>query len=800
MKLPLILVGLLFGFWHYSHGQEAVFFTEGTNTSFYDQGIVNISGLGESAFEYTHPPGAPQWNDKIPCSTSAWKGNSSLKFNYTSASNGNWQVTIYRKDWSTADITNMDSLSFYLFSESGIPASALPLVGLKANKKSGGGDAVSKLYALGDYNTGVQAGKWTKIRLPLDIVINDPENQNMNFGEVKGVVFNQSENNNTSRLILIDNLLAYKSLDEIPLVENLLATGYDSHVELTWNASVEGLTYRILASFNNGQTFAVRSHTTNHYFLDFIPGNAKNAPIIYHVVTLAQERESEPAVSTAATRDFTDDELKDMVQRYVFRYFWEGVHQSSGMALERSNGDGLTVASGATGMGLMALIVAYERAYEPREAIKDRILKILAFLKNCERHHGAWSHWYNGDTFNTIPFGPYDDGGDIVETAYVAQGLMALRNYFSGTDEKSILIRNHATQLWESIDWNWYRNGNQNVLTWHWSPNSGFFKNMKVTGWDECLAAYIMAASSPTHGIPKEVYEQGWARNGNMVNSRSFYGFNIKLSPDWGGPLFWLHYSFLGINPRGLSDKYAHYWTEHINTVRIQHAYAIENPLNHPGYSDKCWGLTASDSPYDYTAHQPWSNDNGTISPTAALASMPYAPREALDALKYFYRQRGQDLFGIYGPYDAFNDRLNWIKKAYIGIDQGPIVVMIENQRSGLLWNHVMQDPDLQAGLNKLGFSYETTDIINQQTSGGEIKLFPNPAQNTVSIVIPNETHGQAAVVKLFNMEGKNVITKSFHPYTPVYTLNLHQFPNGLYLIEVTTHTARFQNKLVIKK
>lgn len=799
MKLSLILVGWIISFWHYAFGQEAVFFTEGTSMSYYDQGIVNLGDLGGSTFEYTHPPGAPQWNDKVPCSKFAWQGNTSLKFNYTSAANGNWQVTIYRNDWSTANLTNMDSLSFYLYSESGIPAPALPMIGLKANKKSSGGDAVSKLYALADYNIEVPAGKWTKIRLPLHIVIGDSENQNLNFGEIKGIVFNQSETNNTSRLLLIDNILAYKWQDEIPSVENLQITGYDSHIELTWNAPFEELTYRVLASFDNGQSFTIRSQTTSSYFLDFIPANVKTKPIIYRVVTIAQERESEPVVATAATRDFTDDELKNMFQRYAFRYFWQGAHQSSGMALERSNGDGLTVASGATGMGLLAMIVAYDREYESRETIKDRILKILASLKHCDRHYGAWSHWYNGNTLKTIPFGPNDDGGDIVETAYVAQGLMGVRNYFSGNDEKSILIRSSATQLWESINWDWYRNGNQNVLTWHWSPITGFLKNMKVSGWDECLAAYIMAASSPTHSVPKEVYDQGWARNGNMVNSRSFYGYNIKLSPDWGGPLFWIHYSFLGINPRGLSDKYAHYWTEHINTVRIHHAYAIENPLNHPGYSHKCWGLTASDSPYGYTAHQPWANDNGTISPTAALASMPYAPKEALNALKYFYRERGKELFGIYGPYDAFNDRLNWVQKSYIGIDQGPIVIMIENQRSGLLWNYVMKDPDLQIGLNKLGFSYETTNNKEQQKTDN-IKLFPNPTQNALSLVIPNQINGQAVVVKLFNMEGKNIFTKSFQPLTPEYTLNLHQIPNGLYLIEITTDKVRFQSKLVIKK
>ncbi len=267
-----------------------------------------------------------------------------------------------------------------------------------------------------------------------------------------------------------------------------------------------------------------------------------------------------------------------MVQRYAFRYFWEGAHQASGMALERTDGGSSTAASGATGMGLMAMIVAHEREYRPREEIKDRILKILSFLETCDRFQGAWSHWYNADTKHTQPFTTDDDGGDLVETSYVAQALVALKNYFSGTDAKSVQIREKADLLWKGVNWNWYRQYGQNVLYWHWSPNYLFAKNMKITGWNEALITYIMAASSPGYGIPKEVYTEGWARNGAMVSKRTYYGYEISLSPNYGGPLFWVHYSHLGINPHGLTDQYASYWQEHVNTVKIHAAYAVANP------------------------------------------------------------------------------------------------------------------------------------------------------------------------------------------------------------------------------
>ena len=796
MKLILLSVILLSVFGQFSLAQEVFFFREGTDNTYYDQGIVNTANQGESLFEVTHPPGLPQYNDKIPCSSSAFTGTSSLKFNYTSASTGNWQVTIYRSDWSVADLTPMDSLSFYLYSEQGIPASALPLIGIKAVNNSGTGDALSVFYPLTTYNNDIPADRWTQVRLPLQPVFADANNSQLDFSRVKGIVFNQSENDGTSRIILLDELMTYKKLETTPVPLNLTATGYDSHIELVWDQPAEGLIYRIYAAYD--ATFSLIAETSQNHYLDFVPDPAKNSIIHYRVMTVAQNRESEPAEATAQTRDYSDDELKDLVQRYAFRYFWEGAHQQSGMALERSNGNGVTVASGATGMGLMAMIVAHEREYQPREAIKERIVKTLHFLENCDRYHGAWSHWYNGDTRKTQPFTADDDGGDIVETSFLAQALLALRNYFSGTDDQSVLIRQKSKLLWESIEWNWYRNGNQNSITWHWSPTIGFAKNMKVTGWNEALAVYIMAAASPTYGIPKEVYTQGWARNGDMVNARTFYNYTIKLSHNWGGPLFWLHYSHLGINPHGLSDQYANYWTEHINTVRIHHAYAVENPLYYESYSDQCWGLTASDDPDGYTAHEPMDNDNGTSSPTAALASMPYAPDQALKALKYFYRERGQDLFGIYGPYDAFNDYRNWIQKAYIGIDQGPIIVMIENQRSGLLWNYVMRDTDLQAGLDKLGFSYQST-AVSEASSIPEVKIFPNPAHKSFTLTIPEEITRQAFTVKIYSIEGKKVIDRSCQPGTSQVLFEELPLPMGLYLIQIQSNNLSAFSKLIIQ-
>lgn len=781
----------------YGKAQETVIFSDGTDQTYYDQGIVDVANLGASLFEHTHPPGLPQYNDKVPCSAVAFRGSSSLRFSYTSSPAGNWKASIFRTGWTTADITGMDSLAFYVFSDAEVPASALPHIGLRAMNISGSGEVSSALYSLSDNNGNVPAATWTRISFPLSTVFTDPVNAQLNYSAVKAVIFNQSEANNTSRNILVDEITVYKNLVTIPPVTDLVTTGYDSHAELSWKQPLPGLSYKIYASFDDGVSYQSRGEVTDTVFLDFVPLQERNSTVHYRVVTVTQGRESAPVDALATLRDFSDDELLDLYQRYSFRFFWEGAHKPSGMAQERSNGDGNTVASGATGMGLMAMIAAFEREYEPREEIKDRIISILSFLETCDRHHGAWSHWYYGDTGHTKPFTPDDDGGDLVETSYVAQALIALKNYFSDNDPKSLTIRGKSDNLWRGIDWNWYRQSGQNVLYWHWSPTIGFTKNMKVTGWSECLVTYIMAASSPTHGVPAVVYSEGWARNGAIVNNRTYYSFPVKLSPDWGGPLFWLHYSHLGIDPHDLRDSYADYWTEHVNTVKIHHAYAVNNPAGWEGYSDKCWGLTASDDPYGYTAHQPISNDNGTISPTAALSSMPYAPEEAIKALKYFYRERGSDLFGKFGPYDAFNDDLDWVRKAYIGIDQGPIMVMIENYRTGLLWKNVMCDPDVQAGLTKLGFQFRVTSGLDIKENDCRIKIFPNPSRGEVMLT-GLEHFGKEVIVTLFTCDGKPVRLVRMENTEMLLNLDFSSLEPGIYILRITDGIKTGHSKLLI--
>ncbi|MDT0643083.1 glucoamylase family protein [Zunongwangia sp. F363] len=420
--------------------------------------------------------------------------------------------------------------------------------------------------------------------------------------------------------------------------------------------------------------------------------------------------------------ELSDDELLEKVQKQTLKYFWDFAEPNSGMARERYHPDGNypkndpdVVTTGGTGFGLMAIVVGMEREYIPREEAVARLDTIADFLKNADRYHGAWAHWINGKTGRTSAFSEKDDGGDIVETSFLAQGFLVVREYLQKGNENEQKVAAKYDELWNGIEWNWYTNNRDGIL-WHWSPKFGFEKNFLIEGYNECLITYVMAASSPKHAIEPSVYHEGWARSGNITTKNEAYGFPLVLkhntSGDKGGPLFWAHYSYLGLNPTNLTDEYGNYWDVTRNHSLINYKYCVENPENYETYSKQSWGLTASytrneDGSIGYTAHSP-DNDRGVVSPTAAVSSLPYTPEESLRAMRHFYVDLKNLLWGPAGFYDAFSmEGEPWVAARYLAIDQGPQVVMIENYRSGLIWDLLMGAPEVQQGLEKLGFSVQ---------------------------------------------------------------------------------------------
>jgi hypothetical protein len=436
-----------------------------------------------------------------------------------------------------------------------------------------------------------------------------------------------------------------------------------------------------------------------------------------------QEKETGTAKNEPVEK-LTDEELTDLVEKQTFRYFWDYAEPNSGLARERFFADGKypendshIIAVGGSGFGLMSVIAALNQKYITKEEAIARLDKIAVFLAKADRFHGAWPHWLNGNTGKVIPFGQKDNGGDIVETSFLCQGIICVREYFKNGNEQEKALAAKYDALWKGVDYNWYTN-NEQKLYWHWSPNYAWQMNFPLEGYNECLIAYILGTASPDHAIMPSVYHNCWARGGKIITDNKKFGLPLILkhnaAEEYGGPLFWSHYSYVGLDPNKLSDKYANYWDLNYNQVKIDYLYCVENPKKFKCYGKNYWTASYSVNEegsigYDskgrigYSDHKP-GNDRGVISPTAAISSIVYTPKESLAAMRNFYENYNEELWGIAGFYDAYSCEHKASAKQYLAIDQGPTVVMIENYRSGLLWKLFMNAPEVKQGLVKLGF------------------------------------------------------------------------------------------------
>ena len=498
------------------------------------------------------------------------------------------------------------------------------------------------------------------------------------------------------------------------------------HVELRWDPVNHGavgryIIYRSLDGKNfepigiqlpdvtRYSDFLGKSGVTARYKVAASDGNYRASPLSNAV--------------SASTRELSDDELLTMLEEACFHYYWEGADPHSGMARENIPGDDRMVATGASGMGIAALIVGVDRGFITRTQGIERVTKIVDFLEHAQRYHGAWSHYMDGNTGKTMPvFGMFDNGGDLVETSFMMEGLLAARQYFRGDSSAEKNLYQRISQLWETVEWDWYRGPEPgDFLYWHWSAEWGWQIQHPLIGFNEVMITYLLAISSATHGVPATMYYSGWASqseraqqyrggwsqsvNGDhYFNGHTYYDIKLDVGVGSGGPLFFTHYSYFGFDPHALHDRYtSSYFENNRDIALINRAYCIANPKHFPGYGANAWGLTASDGPHGYVPHAPDdNNDTGTLTLTGALSSFPYTPEASMEALKHYYRDLGDQLWDIYGPRDAVNPKEDWISPIYMGLNQAPIVVMVENYRTGLVWKQFMANPEIGEMLRKL--------------------------------------------------------------------------------------------------
>jgi len=659
-----------------------------------------------------------------------------MRLQWRSVAGGSWEAEV-----RVVSIRNRrtnfdgDTLFLWCYSPQPIPAADLPNVQLQDEEYD-----FSVPVRLEVPGGDLPARRWIQAKLPLKQFATESVYP-LDVRRLHSVYFSQSAADGTPRTLMIDEIkidnedVASTGEGRSPLAapQNLRAKGYDRHVDLSWDpvASENLQNYIIYRSLDHHrfQAVGIQAAGMNRY-ADFIGRSGQKALYMVRAVDRAYQQSAFSNEAGATTRELTDDELLTMLQEACFRYYWEGAHPATEATLENIPGDSRVVATGATGFGIMALVVGVDRGFITREQGLRRLAKIVNFLEKAPRYHGAWSHFLDGDSAQTVPvFGMFDNAGDLVETAFLMEGLLTARQYFNGGSFAERSLYEKITRLWQTVEWDWYQKTPQNdALVWHWSPEWSWYINHRLTGFNETLITYLLAVASPTHGVPANLYYTGWAgqspaavayRSGwsgttqgdHYVNGNTYYGIKLDVGVGDGGPLFFTQYSFMGFDPRGIHDRYTDYFDNNRNLARINLAYCIANPGHFKGYGPDDWGLTASDDQFGYSAHAPdRANDNGTITPTGALASFPYTPDASMAAFKHFYRDLGDRLWGPYGPRDAFNLTENWFSPIYMGLDQAPIVVMVENYRTGLIWKLFMSNPEIQPMLASIGFKRDQTE------------------------------------------------------------------------------------------
>ena len=670
-----------------------------------------------SKISFQSPSFIKNGNQRLPISTTIFHtpGNA-LQLEYVNGKKGNWRAMIFSENLRGQDhFKPVQYFSFSVYTSSGTTSKHCPAYQLIMKDSS---LSAKCTYEINKFNA------WETIYSPVSFFKNNFKDP----ADVIGVVFSQNSEDGNKHTIYIDDIEFSGPKSDSPVIAKpaiLSSKGYAKHVDISWQPfSDEQVKYVKIYRSENGKAFlpvGIQSPLINRY-TDFTGVTGKTYSYKISFLNYQYKETGSSNTVSATTKAMTDDQLLTMVQDACFRYYWDGAENASGLAKENIPGRTDMIAAGASGFGIMALIVATERKFITRKQSVERFIKIVNFLGKAETFHGAFPHFIDGPTGKVEPFfGMQDNGGDLVETSFLLQGLLAAKAYFNEDDNDEKIIRDKITTIWQNVEWDWYRRyPDSKYLYWHWSPDKAWIINHRLTGWNETMVTYLLSIASPTHSVPASLYYSGWANqdstgrqyrinwggttDGSMyTNGKTYFGIKLDVGVSNGGPLFFTHYSYMGFDPHSINDKYTNYFINNRNIALINYRYCLKNPNKYKGYGDSCWGLTACIGPFNYLPSEPVAGRNdGTIAPTGAVSSFPYTPAESMKALKNYYYNYGKFLWGEYGFRDGFNLSLNWCSGIYMGLNQAPMVVMIENYRTGLIWKLFMSNTDIKNGIEKL--------------------------------------------------------------------------------------------------
>ncbi|MEQ7873956.1 glucoamylase family protein [Sphingomonas sp. ASV193] len=703
--------------WADQHYSDEVFF----DTSLVPDAYFYSSGQASGASRLELVDG------KLPVTATQFiSGPNALKLAWTSSQGGNWSAEIRSYRWRNRP-TRWAGTTLYVWawSDESIAARDLPQLALVDSLTKDWSNNPTAPLPLSQFSGDIPARRWVRLAVPLTR-FKGTNIDGFDPSRVSKLVFSQgAASDGRPHTLVLDDIRIQPDPGPAaapPAPSGLVVTGYERHALLSWRPvdDPDLAQYVIYRSLDGGPWRPVgvqRAGVTR--YVDWIGRVGAHARYRISARTSALAESPASAEAGAATRAMSDDELLTMVQDASFHYYWDAAEPNSGMTLESQPGNDDMIALGASGFGVMATIVAADRGFVPREAAVERMLKITRFLERADRFHGAWGHFISGKTGHVIPhFQIYDDGADLVETSFMIQGLLAARGYYTRDTPAERELRARITRLWQGVDWDWFRaTPKRDALYWHWSPDYGWAIHFRLEGWNEVMITYLLAIASPTHPMPASIYYSGYTRAGGSEPygvPRTYFGITTNqsyypptaTSPGSTGPLFFTHYSYMGYDPRGVRDRYGDYFESNRALAQISQAYSIANPGKYNGYGANSWGLTAVDGPDEtYHEYKPFLEDDGTIAPTGAVASYAYTPDASLAAIRHWYRDLGDRLWGIYGFPDAFNQQQDWVSGITMGLNQAPQTVMIENGRTGLVWRSFMANPEIRQMQRKIGLT-----------------------------------------------------------------------------------------------
>ncbi len=656
---------------------------------------------------------------RLPVSDSVFftPGNA-LSLKYTSSSKGDWHVGINYADSSRYyHPKNGDVLAFKLFVVSNTHADMLPKLVITQE-----GNSESTLINLASYISDFQSNMWLNVKIPLADVAG------LHLTDaICGIRFEQGGADDGTHWLYVDQV---EFLPASPPSAKLsspavltTAKAYDRHVDLTWQLPLTpSIRYIKIYRSEDNQQFepvAIRPVFVQKG-TDFVPYS--NKTYYYKIAWVDYDYLESPfsGVLKAETKTAGDEELLDFIQAAHVNYFMERVEVNSGMHAISFGIDDATVSVKETGLSILAYIVAAKRGFVSHSVITNRLVRILGFLEGVEKYNGAFPALLDGRTGNGIFAIDSVPEGDVKATAFLMQGLLAAQQYIVGAGEGADSLTEKINAVWNGIEWNRFTIGGQEgILLDRWSPVVGFKDALPLGGFGDDFIGYLLALASPEHAIPPVAYEEGLGvprelvddpvtmelvenqlfsvniqheedtiipqyQESTYTNDTTLYGLDIRVG-SIDESLLEAYQPFLAFDPRNKKDKFADYYANNINLTK---AYQRRDNERGCGISLDLWGCNALSDTLEHPAL--------AINPAIACASYGYIPEEAVRSIRTLYNDYGNVLFTEYGFRKWMSSDADAIADEYDSLNQAAAVVMIENGRSGLIWELFSNHPDIK--------------------------------------------------------------------------------------------------------